>query len=66
MQTLKDIEEAVERLSAQDLARFRTWFEEREAEAFDRAIERDVASGKLDALAERALADHAAGRTRPR
>ena len=32
--------------------------------ASDEQLEGDVAAGRLDALAEEALADHAAGRTR--
>jgi hypothetical protein len=32
---------------------------------WDRQIERDSAAGKLDGLMKRALADHAAGKSRP-
>jgi predicted transcriptional regulator len=35
-----------------------------EAKRFDAAIERDATEGKLDALAEEALAEHRAGRSR--
>jgi hypothetical protein len=45
-------------------ARFRAWFEVFDAERFDAAIERDAHAGKLDALAEEALAAHRAGRSR--
>jgi hypothetical protein len=48
-----------------DLKAFSEWFAEFEAERWDRQIEEDSASGKLDKLAEEALADHRAGRTRP-
>ena len=37
---------------------------EREAEAWDREIERDAASGKLDKLFEKSIADHRAGKSR--
>ena len=64
MTTAEEIEEAVERLDPRELARFRTWFEAFEARRFDAAIERDAEAGKLDALAEEAIADQRAGRTR--
>ena len=64
MTTLDDIEKAVAELPMDQLARFRAWFEEFEAMRFDQKIERDAAGGKLDRLAERALADFRAGRAR--
>ena len=45
---VEDIEKAVAQLSPQELARFRIWF--------DAAIERDVRDGKLDAMAQEAIA----------
>jgi hypothetical protein len=57
MSSEKEIEEAVVRLSAAELARFRTWFAEFDAEAWDRRIEDDIAAGRLDALADEALDD---------
>jgi hypothetical protein len=48
----------------QELARFRAWYEVFDAQQFDAAVERDAKAGKLDALAEEALAAHRAGRSR--
>ncbi len=62
--TIEDIEKAVAKLPPKDLARFRAWFEEFEAARFDRKIERDAASGKLDRLADEAIADFRKGRAR--
>src|SRR5260221_5820864 len=62
MTTLEDIEKAVAELPADQLARFRAWFEEFEAARFDQKIERDAKAGRLDQLAEQALADYRAGR----
>jgi hypothetical protein len=62
MTTIEDIEKAVTELPADQLARFRAWFEEFEAARFDQKIERGAASGRLDQLAERAIADFRAGR----
>jgi hypothetical protein len=64
MTTAEEVEKAVEQLAPQELARFRAWYEVFEARRFDAAIERDAQAGKLDALAEEALADYRAGRTR--
>jgi hypothetical protein len=63
MSTIEEIEKAILKLPPDDLARFRTWFEEFEATRFDSKIERDAAAGKLDGLAEQALADFRNGRT---
>lgn len=60
--SVQQIEEAVRSLSDKELAEFRRWFEEYDAAAWDKAFEEDVAAGKLDALAEEALADLRAGR----
>jgi hypothetical protein len=64
MTTVEDIEQAVSKLAAEDLARFRAWFEEFDAARFDRKIELDAQSGKLDRLAEQAIADFRQGRAR--
>jgi len=61
---IEELEEAVAKLSPEDLARFRAWFEEFEAAKFDRKIERDARAGRLDQLAEQALADLSQGRAR--
>jgi hypothetical protein len=64
MTNAEDIEKAVEQLSPRELARFRAWFEVFDARQFDAAIERDVKAGKLDALADEAIASHRAGHSR--
>lgn len=63
--TLSEIKRAVIGLSPEDLSRLRTWFLEFDAEAWDRQLEEDVAAGRLDALADEAVSDLAAGRTKP-
>jgi hypothetical protein len=55
--TIEDIEKAVSKLAPDELAKFRAWFEQFDAEQFDRKIERDAAAGKLDRLADDAIAD---------
>ena len=63
MSDVDDLERRVTTLSPDELTEFRRWFEEFDAAAWDRQIESDVGAGKLDALADKALREHAAGRT---
>lgn len=62
MSRVASIESQVKDLSPDELAAFREWFAEFDAEGWDREFEADAKSGKLDSLAERALHDHEAGR----
>jgi uncharacterized protein YfaT (DUF1175 family) len=62
MSTIAEIEDAVRRLSPENLAAFREWFVRLDAEAWDRQIEEDVAAGRLDSLAKEALEDLRQGR----
>jgi hypothetical protein len=62
MNTVQEIENAVRQFSAEDLAAFRAWFAEFDALAWDRQLDADVASGRLDQLAEEAIDDLQHGR----
>ena len=62
MTTVQEIEDAVAHLPDPDLGRFRAWFAEFDAEAWDREFEEDAKSGKLDSLADKALQELAQGR----
>lgn len=64
MTTIEDIEKAIAQLSPDELARLRAWFEEFEGARFDQRIEQDAKAGRLDGLADAALADFRAGRAR--
>lgn len=63
MTTVAEISGAVTRLPKKDLARFRKWFAEYDAAVWDRQLDSDAKSGKLDALIQEARRDHRAGRT---
>lgn len=63
MEKVEKIEREVRELSPRQLARFRKWFAAFDGEAWDRQFAADVKAGKLDALADRALRGHAAGRS---
>lgn len=62
MTTVQEIEKAVQRLPERELDSFRSWFEEFDARAWDRQLEQDVQSGKLDAMADQAIKDLKANR----
>ena len=62
MNLVSEIEVAVKNLSRDELSAFRDWFQEFDAEAWDKQFEADVAAGRLDALAEEALRDLREGR----
>ena len=65
MSRVEQLEQQIQQLDPQEFTQFRDWFLEFESDAWDREIERDSKAGKLDALARKALEDHAAGRTTP-
>lgn len=65
MGKVEKIENEVRTLSTEELAAFRKWFREFDADAWDREIEADARAGKLDALANSALSAHRAGKTTP-
>ena len=53
--TISEIENAIKELSPKELSRLRAWFEEFDAQEWDKQIERDAKSGKLDKIAEQVL-----------
>jgi len=57
MSLVQEIENAIRKLPAEDLAALRAWFAVFDADAWDRQFEQDVAAGRLDELAEEALRD---------
>ena len=65
MTRVEQIEQEITKLSPEEFATLRDWVLEQDWEEWDRQIERDAAAGKLDRLMQEALADHAAGKTRP-
>jgi hypothetical protein len=61
MGKVEQIERQVEALSAQELESFREWFAAYDANTWDRELQEHAATGKLDALANKALKAHASG-----
>jgi hypothetical protein len=64
MVEIKRLEREVQRLSREELAAFRDWFRQYDSDEWDRQIEQDALAGKLDSVAEEAIAEHNAARTK--
>ena len=62
---LELLEHEIAELTSPELVQFREWFAHFDAEQWDHQIGEDAATGKLDALADRALAVHLDGKTTP-
>jgi hypothetical protein len=62
---MEDLQAAVSRLPAEELDRFTRWFEEFLADQWDRQIESDILTGRLDATGCRADEDFESDRCTP-
>lgn len=65
MTNVEKLEREIATLSEAELTEFRRSFAEFDAAGWDEQLEADARAGALDWLAEEALADHGAGRSRP-
>ncbi len=63
--SVQEIEAAITQLPTPEFSQFAAWFEEYQADLWDRQIEKDALSGRFDALAEQANQEFEAGRCRP-
>jgi hypothetical protein len=63
MSQVEMLEQTIKKLSPSELAAFRSWFIEFDAAEWDRQIEMDSESGKLDRLAQSATEEYKAGKT---
>ncbi|PSO64463.1 MAG: hypothetical protein BRC41_10185 [Cyanobacteria bacterium QH_9_48_43] len=61
MSDLEQIEAAILSLSSSEFERLRLWFFELDYERWDEQIEQDIEDGKLEALAQEAIAEFEAG-----
>jgi len=65
MTKIREIENAVSQLPKSDLDKFRSWFDEFDANAWDRQFAEDVHGGRLDSIADQALQNLKNGRCSP-
>ena len=61
---VEEIQSAIVSLPPEEYARLRQWFIARDRESWDREIEADAASGKLDFLIQEATREKNRGRLR--
>ncbi|MBN4077153.1 hypothetical protein JYT48_02660 [Mariprofundus ferrooxydans] len=59
---IEEIENEIINLPQDQLREFRAWYEAFDSNTWDEQIEHDVVTGKLDALANAAIADHKTGK----
>ncbi|MGB8356370.1 MAG: hypothetical protein WCD79_20900 [Chthoniobacteraceae bacterium] len=64
MSTVQEIENAVSKLTREELVAFKAWFAGFDAKNWDKQFEKDANAGRLDTLADEALRDLREGRTR--
>ena len=62
MSTVEQIETAIETLSDEDYAKLRNWFTEKDWNLWDKKLEKDSDSGRLDFLVTEAFDAKAKGR----
>lgn len=65
MSTVEAITNAISELSSDQVEQIRHWLNERVEAEWDAQIAADERAGRLDELADKALAEFRAGRTRP-
>ena len=65
MSTLEQIEAAIESLPREEFFRLHEWIRDRFDDKWDKQIEEDVRSGRLNSVAQEALAEYRAGRSKP-
>ncbi|MGK7953978.1 MAG: hypothetical protein AB4063_01720 [Crocosphaera sp.] len=59
--TIEQIENAILNLSETDFTKLRNWLLDLDYQQWDQQLEQDINEGKLDALAQEALAEFEAG-----
>lgn len=64
MTKIQKLEQEIQKLNREELASFRDWFRKFDSDEWDCQIEKDITMGRLDKLAEGALAAHKAGKSK--
>lgn len=65
MSKVEKLEQQVQLLSPEELSQFRAWFQEFDWAVWDAQVAADAKAGKLNAVADKALQDHADRKTTP-
>jgi len=64
MTRIEKLEQDIQKLSRQELAALLEWIRNYDAVEWDRQMEEDVDSGKIEMLAKEALADYKTGKAK--
>ncbi len=64
MSTVQEIEQAIGKLSPQEVEELHAWMEEQYPEPIDARLKADLEAGRMDSRIQAALGDHKAGNTR--
>ncbi len=64
LHSLSEIEHAVEKLSPAEFNKFRLWFFQYDQNKWDKQLENDINSGKLDQFAKEAISEYETGKTK--
>jgi hypothetical protein len=64
MSTIEKIKTTILTLAPDEFQKLRQWFSDVDYQRWDEQVERDIADGKLDALAEEAISEFKAGQCR--
>jgi hypothetical protein len=64
MSELEKLEERIQGLSPDELKKFRAWYAEFDAHAWDEQIEADAKAGRLDKLVSEAASEYQSGKRR--
>ena len=65
MNTVQEIERAIDALTPQQMEELYTWLDQRHPQPIDAQLKADLDAGRIDNRINRALADHKAGNTQP-
>lgn len=63
MTRVQELKQEIRKLAPSELEALRKWFQDYDSDQWDNQIEEDALTGKLDRLAQKALADHKTGKT---
>ena len=64
MARIEELTSEVQQLSREELSAFREWFRKYDSDEWDKEIEEDISAGRLESLANKAIADHKSARTK--
>ena len=65
MNTVQEIERAIDALTPQQMEELCVWIDQRHSQPVDAQLKADLDAGRIDGRIKRALADHKAGNMQP-